>query len=182
MNILIKSHDDSNFSLQFLDGFSTPVLNAVRNVAGRRWDNDNRIWLIPDNQNAADQLLQNIYVTGLFNLPQEEIKAPQFEDSFIKREIKKVVDALSVRHYSEHTKQSYKKWVQKFLEIYHDAANPVGEVQINAFLKDLALKKHVSASTQKRRQRPSCNDSPKTYPGTKSPYRKSPPNSQTGFA
>ncbi len=148
MNISIKSHDDTNFSLQFLDGFSTPVLNAVRNVPGRRWDNDKRIWLIPDNQNAADQLLQNIYETGLFNLPQEEIKAPQFEDSFIKREIKKVVDALSVRHYSDHTKQSYKKWVQEFLKIYHDDTNPIGEVQINAFLKDLALKKHVSASTQ----------------------------------
>ena len=89
MNISIKSHDDTNFSLQFLDGFSTPVLNAVRNVPGRHWDNDKRIWLIPDNQKAADQLLQNIYETGLFNYPQQEIKAPQFEDSFIKREIKK---------------------------------------------------------------------------------------------
>ena len=43
--------------------------------------------------------------------------------------IRKLTEALTVRHYSEHTKQCYKKWVEDFL-------------------KDLALKKHVSASTQ----------------------------------
>ena len=52
MNISIKSYDDSSFSVQFFDGFSTPLLNAVRNVPGRRWDSDRKIWLIPDNQKA----------------------------------------------------------------------------------------------------------------------------------
>ena len=151
MNILIKSHDDSNFSLQFLDGFSTPVLNAVRNVPGRRWDNDKRIWLIPDNQKAADQLLQNIFDTGLFNVPQTDLESPatsQSQDSFITCEIKKLNEALSVRHYSDHTKQCYKKWVKEFLQIHKDNLNTIGEVQINEFLKDLALNKIVSASTQ----------------------------------
>ena len=151
MNISIKSHDDSNFSLQFLDGFSTPVLNAVRNVPGRRWDNDKRIWLIPDNQKAADQLLQNIFDTGLFNVPQTDLESPaisQSQDSFITCEIKKLNEALSVRHYSDHTKQCYKKWVKEFLQIHKDNLNTIGEVQINEFLKDLALNKNVSASTQ----------------------------------
>ena len=148
MNILIKSHDDSNFSLQFLDGFSTQVLNAVRNVAGRRWDNENKIWLIPDNQKAADQLLQNIYETGLFNMPEDQNKIHFTEDTFIARETKKVTEALSVRHYSEHTKQSYKKWVADFLRIYQAKADSMGEREINEYLKNLALQKHVSASTQ----------------------------------
>ena len=151
MNISIKSHDDTNFSLQFLDGFSTPVLNAVRNVAGRRWDNENKIWLIPDNQKAADQLLQNIYETGLFNIPESDFEKPVIspnQDSFINHEVEKLIDALSVRHYSEHTKQSYKKWVADFLRIYQAKADSMGEREINEYLKNLALQKHVSASTQ----------------------------------
>ena len=148
MNILLKSHNDSNFSLQFLDGFSTPILNAVRNVAGRRWDNENKIWLIPDNQKASDQLLQNIYETGLFNMPEDQSKIHFTEDTFIARETKKVTETLSVRHYSEHTKQSYKKWVADFLRIYQAKADSMGEREINEYLKNLALQKHVSASTQ----------------------------------
>ena len=151
MNISIKSYDDSNFSVKFLDGFSTSVLNAVRNVPGRQWDDKNKIWLIPDNQKAADQLLQKIFETGLFNVPQnflEKHDDSTRQDSRISSEIRKLTEALTVRHYSDHTKQCYKKWVEEFLEKYHEDINNVGEVQINAFLKDLALKKHVSASTQ----------------------------------
>jgi len=121
MNISIKSHDDSSFSLQFLDGFSTPILNAVRNVPGRRWDDKNKIWLIPDNQKAANQLLQNIFETGLFNLPQrdfEKTAASRSQDSIINSEIRKLTEALTVRHYSDHTKQCYKKWVEDFLQKY----------------------------------------------------------------
>lgn len=84
MNIVIKEFDGSRFALQFKDGFSTPLLNAVRNVPGRLWVNDKRIWLIPDTQNATDKLLQNIYETGLFNLPQsafEKSAATQRQDS-----------------------------------------------------------------------------------------------------
>ena len=151
MNISIKSYDDSSLSVQFLDGFSTPVLNAVRNVSGRRWNDENKVWLIPDNQKSADQLLQNIFETGLFNMPQEIIEMPakfQKKDSVITSEIRKLNDALTVRHYSDRTKQCYRKWVHDFLQIHQDDISIVGEVQINEFLKNLALKKHVSASTQ----------------------------------
>ncbi|MCR5766255.1 MAG: integron integrase [Treponema sp.] len=151
MNISIKSYDDSNFSVKFLEGFSTSVLNAVRNVPGRQWDDKNKIWLIPDNQKAVDQLLQKIFETGLFNVPQnflEKHDDSTRQDSRISSEIRKLTEALTVRHYSDHTKQCYKKWVEEFLEKYHEDINNVGEVQINAFLKDLALKKNVSASTQ----------------------------------
>ncbi len=151
MNISIKSYDNSNFSVKFLEGFSTSVLNAVRNVPGRQWDDKNKIWLIPDNQKAADQLLQKIFETGLFNVPQnflEKHDDSTRQDSRISSEIRKLTEALTVRHYSDHTKQCYKKWVEEFIEKYHEDINNVGEVQINAFLKDLALKKNVSASTQ----------------------------------
>ena len=103
----------------------------------------------------------------------EKTAASRSQDSIINSEIRKLTEALTVRHYSEHTKQCYKKWVEDFLQkqvsdlgrddlhqndlqeddfhaddFQKDYFHAVGEVQINEFLKDLALKKHVSASTQ----------------------------------
>ncbi len=102
-------------------------------------------------QQAADQLLQNIFDTGFFNIPQIDLEKSLTSiknDSVINYVIRKLSEALTVRHYSDHTKQCYKKWVKEFLQLHKDNINTIGEVQINEFLKDLALKKHVSASTQ----------------------------------
>ena len=59
---------------------------------------------------------------------------------------------LKVRHYSKCTIDRYKKWVQLFLtqnsasesKCYNQSA----QKEINEYLKFLALKKNVSASTQ----------------------------------
>lgn len=151
MNIYIKPHNEDYFSVQFINGYNQQLLDCVRSLPQRKWNNEEKLWLIPDNQQAADQLLQNIFDIGLFNMPQNDLdKTPTLEnhDSSITCEIKKLNEALIVRHYSDHTKQCYRKWVKEFLQIHKDNISTIGEVQINEFLKDLALKKHVSASTQ----------------------------------
>lgn len=151
MNIYIKPHNEDYFSVQFTNGYNQQLLDCVRSLPQRKWNNEEKLWLIPDNQQAADQLLQNIFDIGLFNMPQNDLdKTPTSEnhDSSITCEIKKLNEALTVRHYSDHTKQCYRKWVKEFLQIHKDNISTIGEVQINEFLKDLALKKHVSASTQ----------------------------------
>lgn len=151
MNIYIKPHNEDYFSVQFINGYNQQLLDCVRSLPQRKWNNEEKLWLIPDNQQAADQLLQNIFHIGLFNIPQNDlVKTPTSEnhDSSITCEIKKLNEALTVRHYSDHTKQCYRKWVKEFLQIHKDNISTIGEVQINEFLKDLALKKHVSASTQ----------------------------------
>ena len=151
MNIYIKPHNEDYFSVQFINGYNQELLDCVRSLPQRKWNNEEKLWLIPDNQQAADQLLQNIFDIGLFNMPQNDLhKTPTSEnhDSSITCEIKKLNEALTVRHYSDHTKQCYRKWVKEFLQIHKDNISTIGEVQINEFLKDLALKKHVSASTQ----------------------------------
>ena len=151
MNIYIKPHNEDYFSVQFINGYNQQLLDCVRSLPQRKWNNEEKLWLIPDNQQAMDQLLQNIFDIGLFNMPQNDLdKTPTSEnhDSSITCEIKKLNEALTVRHYSDHTKQCYRKWVKEFLQIHKDNISTIGEVQINEFLKDLALKKHVSASTQ----------------------------------
>ena len=151
MNIYIKSHNENCFSVQFINGYNQQLLDCVRSLPQRKWNNEEKLWLIPNNQQAADQLLQNIFDTGLFNMPQNDLdKALPSEnpDSSITGETRKLSEALAVRHYSDHTKQCYRKWVKEFLQIHKDNIKTIEEVQINEFLKDLALKKHVSASTQ----------------------------------
>lgn len=67
MNIQIKPFNDEYFSVSFLDSFNADMLNAVRNVPERKYQVENKIWLIPDNKKSAQTLLENIFRTNLFN-------------------------------------------------------------------------------------------------------------------
>ena len=151
-DILISDFDEHYFKVDFPGQFDKKMLDAVRKVPGRIWNQKKRLWLIPCNKTAASQLLSNIYATGLFNT-EEKIEAqvhpramPQ-NQTYIDYQIRKINEALTARHYSKHTKISYKKWVQDFLNTNLGKEN-IGEREINDYLKNLALKKNVSASTQ----------------------------------
>ena len=149
--ILIGSFGEGFFKVDFHGRFNKQMLDAVRSVPGRRWNNDSKLWLIPDTKAAANELLGNIYKTGLFNdTGKVEIKtsvANETSTEFIARQVRKINETLTARHYSEHTKISYKKWVANFLTVNQGKEN-IGEREINEYLKNLALKKNVSASTQ----------------------------------
>jgi integron integrase len=58
-------------------------------------------------------------------------------------------DALRSRHYSRRTEQAYLLWARRYA-VFHEGRHPaeMGEREINAFLTDLAVRQHVSASTQ----------------------------------
>ena len=151
-DILIGDFDEDFFKVDFPCRFNGAMLDAVRKVPGRIWNQEKRLWLIPCNKTAASKLLSNIYATGLF-YTEEKIEAqvhpramPQ-NQTYIDYQIRKINEALTARHYSEHTKISYKKWVQDFLNTNLGKEN-IGEREINDYLKNLALKKNVSASTQ----------------------------------
>lgn len=151
-DILISDFDEDFFKVDFPERFNEAMLDAVRKVPGRIWNQEGRLWLIPFNKTAAAQLLKNIYETGLFNADEKSEcipccrSVPQSE-KHIDYQIRKINEALTARHYSEHTKSSYKKWVEDFLVVNQGKEN-IGEREINDYLKNLALKKNVSASTQ----------------------------------
>ena len=151
MNIYIKPHDANYFSVQFPCGFNHAILNSVRKVPQRKWLNEEKLWLIPDNQQSVEVLLQNLYETGLFNVEEEIVqsviseKSPQSE---LTAGIIKMKDLLKARHYSQRTIECYERWVRDFLNTYADYKEEIGQKEINAFLTRLAVKAKVSASTQ----------------------------------
>ena len=57
--------------------------------------------------------------------------------------------ALRSRHYSRSTESTYVHWVKRYI-YFHNVRHPkeMAEPEINAFLTSLAVKEHVSASTQ----------------------------------
>ena len=58
-------------------------------------------------------------------------------------------EAMRSRHYSRKTEATYIHWVKRFI-FFHHVRHPqeMAEPEINAFLTHLAVKEHVSASTQ----------------------------------
>ena len=151
MNIYIKTHNENYFSVQFPYGFNKKILDSVRKVPQRKWLNEEKLWLIPDNQQSVEVLLQNLYETGLFNVEEEIVQSvisrqsprPEQTEGIIKMK-----DLLKARHYSQRTIECYERWVKDFLNTYADYKEEIGQKEINAFLTRLAVKAKVSASTQ----------------------------------
>ena len=58
-------------------------------------------------------------------------------------------ESLRSRHYSRRTEQTYCQWVKRFI-FFHHVRHPaeMAEPEMNQFLTHLAVKEHVSASTQ----------------------------------
>jgi integron integrase len=57
--------------------------------------------------------------------------------------------AIRLRHYSRRTEESYVHWIRRFI-LYHGTRHPseMGAREIAAFLSHLAVRRHVSSSTQ----------------------------------
>ena len=154
MNVVLSQYGNGYFSVQFTDGFSPDALTAVRKVCGRVWNNEKKLWLIPDRQASCNQLLEKLYETGLFNFESGErpvtagrtVPSPCKETS--DTEVRRLHEALTVRHYSPRTIERYGKWVADFLAASGKEPGLLGQCEINSYLEGLALKKHVSASTQ----------------------------------
>lgn len=150
MIISIKVYDKNNLALSFSEGFTRQVLNAVKSVPGRSYLPEKMLWLIPDTIYSVSLLLSNLYQTGLFNWEnarQEKKNETLFLEK-VNDEIQKVETALKTRRYSANTIMRYKKWVSDFLAVNKNSEKRPGEKEINAYLKNLAVKKRVSASTQ----------------------------------
>src|SRR5881409_2279642 len=60
-----------------------------------------------------------------------------------------VREVIRVRHYSIRTEEAYVQWIKRYI-FFHGKRHPreMGAAEIEAFLTDLAVQKHVAASTQ----------------------------------
>lgn len=171
MRVQIKSYKENAVSVRF--DFNWEIVKAIQKLPTRKWIAEEKIWVIPDNQNSLDNLLENLYETNLFNYQLQELD----ETSSIKNtseiaeskllektaslkieENKKVTCALNLgkykqiliaKHYSKHTIESYTKWLESFQKrFFMIPANKLTQKEINIFLSELATKNKISASTQ----------------------------------
>jgi integron integrase len=57
--------------------------------------------------------------------------------------------AIRTRHYSIRTEEAYVQWIKRFI-LFHDKRHPseMGAKEVGQFLTDLAVTRHVAASTQ----------------------------------
>ena len=114
MNVKIVPYDQKYFSVRFLNGFDSSVLDAVRKVKGRVWYEEEKAWLIPLTGDSCEMLLSNLYNTRLFNVDECRVDLCDSERN-INAEITKIKEALIVRRYSPHTVERYCFWVRDFL-------------------------------------------------------------------
>ncbi|MCR5318939.1 MAG: integron integrase [Treponema sp.] len=150
MTITIRSANDATIAIDFNGKFTPGMLNSVRSVPGRKYNHQEKIWLIPDTQKAFDTLMENLYKTGEFNYTQiesENSSVIQNNASGNSLELQKLKEILITRHYSSRTIENYLFWSKKFLHSHKIAESSV-QKQINSFLTNLAVNEHVSASTQ----------------------------------
>ncbi|MBE6354251.1 integron integrase [Treponema sp.] len=154
MNVTIKALDENSekepqVSVSFSGRFDNKVLNAVRTVPGRKWNQEKRIWIFNDCQENLNIFLEALYETGLFNLESTgtgNVSAFTLEVQDVKKKLEKMHSLLKARHYSIRTQERYLRWVKMFLN--SEFSNIGEENCINNFLTFLAVKKRVSASTQ----------------------------------
>jgi integron integrase len=66
-----------------------------------------------------------------------------------KKLLDQVRDAIRLKHYSYRTEQAYVGWIKRYV-YFHDVRHPseMGAAEVEAFLTHLAVKEHVTASTQ----------------------------------
>ena len=151
MIVNIKPYNEQYFSINFPSGFNQKLLDAVREVPLRKWQNEQKIWLIPNNAKAKEILLENLYNTGDFTYEEQETEpsanSQPYSDIKIS-EIQKLTNCLKAHHYSPRTIESYTKWINQFLSVYEQSDEITIQKQINEFLTKLAVKYNVSPSTQ----------------------------------
>ena len=126
----------------FCSSYDASIVSAIKTVSGRRWDSQQRLWIIPDISISRQKLLEELYNTGLFtaDLPEKtELSSTDIEkqkdDLLLKSE-----QALIAHHYSPRTLDAYIHWIQVFFQFHNDKSNSqLTKNDINSFLSHLAL-------------------------------------------
>jgi hypothetical protein len=77
----------------------------------------------------------------LMSTDSQERKSPRL--------LEQVRELMRIRHYSLRTEQAYVQWIRRFI-LFHDKRHPLelGAGEVTAFLRHLAVKRNVAASTQ----------------------------------
>lgn len=149
MTVRIYSSTPNFLSVSF--PLETKILQAIRALPQRTWHLYKKVWMIPDEQNNVDLLLENLYATGLFNIPDmsEQPEVPKYSENTENSLLAQMNQHLTAKHYSDRTRIAYLAWVKEYLKKVNQAVmKTIPEGHINTFLSNLAIERELSASTQ----------------------------------
>lgn len=150
MEIILRSYDNGHFCVGFSGGFDWKIVNAIRGVNGRFYNEQTRLWVIPDTKECGQQLMKNLFSTGLFNYQKQEQKHEINKEEKIdkKNDLKKVINLMETKNYSQNTICNYSKWIEDFIDKNPTYNEVFTQKRINSYLTTLAVDYHVSPSTQ----------------------------------
>lgn len=121
--------------------YSSSRVAKVKTIEGRKWDPEKKYWSFPDSDGTLQKIIQVFDNEEVSLAPGLDLKLPYL--------LQQVCKAIQTRHYSRRTEQTYVLWIKRFV-LFHGGRHPseMCEKEINGFLSHLAVKEHVSASTQ----------------------------------
>ena len=98
-DILISDFDEHYFKIDFPGRFNQKMLDAVRAVPGRIWNQEVKIWMLPlerlnSGKGSACTLLEKLYATGLYNFTESGSENPIELESVIRAKKKERIPVV----------------------------------------------------------------------------------------
>ncbi len=122
MSICVRNGKPGELELVF--PYNEEYIAKVRKIPGRRWDKDNKKWLLPDSEESINKLQE------LFT--KEELVI--FKGSSNNQYLKMMEEGLRLRGYSKKTIKSYMSHARLFLEYCGKSAEQLLKEDINCYL------------------------------------------------
>lgn len=122
MSICVRKGKPGELELVF--PYNEEYIAKVRKIPGRRWDKDNKKWLIPDSEESINRL-KELFAKGELVI---------FKDSSNNQYLKMMEEGLRLRGYSQKTIKSYMSHARLFLEYCGKNAEQLLKEDINCYL------------------------------------------------
>lgn len=115
--------------------YSTELITRIKAFPGRRWNSVEKVWTLPDEPGTRERLAAAFPLESDSPVPGTDPLA-------------RAREAMRARHWSPRTEEAYLSWIRRLADRFGPGLDSLGEAEVGSFLSDLAVKDHVSASTQ----------------------------------
>lgn len=109
----IKNGNEIEISFKY----NEEVIKKVKNILGRKYIFEKKVWSVPDTQNSRDKLIEIFGSVGIFSYQNNDKKISDIQED---NEIKKIRDELRIQGFSQKTIKAYLFHCQKFMKFNPD--------------------------------------------------------------
>ena len=135
MSICVRKGKPGELELVF--PYNEEYIAKVRGIPGRRWDKDNKKWLVPDCEESINQLQELFTKDELIiakSLSDKDKSRLYEKDSSYEHLLRKMKEGLKLRGYSQKTIKSYMSHARLFLEYSDKNFYQLEKEDINYYL------------------------------------------------